>query len=64
MKRLNFERHLKLNNCELLREGGNHSIWINPENGNITAVPRHKEIDNRLCKSICKQLEIPLPDKF
>jgi len=64
MKRLDFERHLKLNGCELLREGSNHSIWINPANDNHSSVPRHKEIDNRLCKNICKQLSIPLPIKY
>ncbi len=29
MKRKEFERHLKNNGCMLLREGSNHSIWIN-----------------------------------
>ncbi|MCX6256734.1 MAG: type II toxin-antitoxin system HicA family toxin [Bacteroidia bacterium] len=61
MKRLHFERHLKANGCILLRQGSNHSIWENPTNDNLSAVPRHKELDNRLCKNICKQLGIQAP---
>jgi len=64
MKRLDFEKHLKNCGCKLLREGSNHSIYLNPENGNQSAIPRHKEIDNLLCKNICKQLGISLPAKY
>ena len=31
MKRKEFERHLKNNGCVLLREGSNHSIWVNTQ---------------------------------
>ncbi len=64
MKRIDFERHLYQNSCRLLREGRNHSIWINTKNEIHSAVPRHKEIDNRLCKNICKQLGILPPSTF
>ena len=64
MKRLDFERHLNQNLCKLLREGGSHSIWINTTNEMHTSVPRHKEIDNRLCKNICKQLGIIPPENI
>lgn len=64
MKKLDFEKHLKNNNYKLLRVGGSHSVWVNNANGNQSTVPRHKELDNRLCKNICKQLAIPLPTKF
>lgn len=64
MKRRDLEKHLKNNNCELLREGGRHSIWVNILNNKKTSIPRHKEIDNHLAKEICKQLEIPLPTKY
>jgi len=43
----------------LLREGANHAIYQNPVNLKQTAVGRHQELDNLLCKKICKQLEIP-----
>jgi mRNA interferase HicA len=59
MKRSDLVKHLKINNCELLREGNNHSIYRNNKNGKQSSVGRHLELDNLLCKKICKQLEIP-----
>jgi hypothetical protein len=44
--------------CRLIREGGRHTIYINPANGAKAPVPRHVEIDNRLAKKICEQLSI------
>jgi mRNA interferase HicA len=41
MKRKEFERHLKNNGCVLLREGSNHSIWINTLNNIQASIPRH-----------------------
>jgi mRNA interferase HicA len=55
MKLFYFIKHLREYNCELLREGGNHSWWINP----VLSVPRHKEISNQLANKICKDLGIP-----
>jgi len=52
MKGVEFERHLTFNGCMLLREGSNHSIWINPANNSQTSVPRHPEIVNITCKVI------------
>jgi len=60
MKRIDLLKHLKVNNCELLREGNNHSIYRNKANGKQSAVARHQELDNLMCKKICKQLGIPL----
>ncbi len=61
MKRRDLLRHLEENNCRLLREGGNHSIWENKKNGKRTAIPRHKEIVEYTAKQIFKQLEIEQP---
>lgn len=33
MKRNAFLKHLKSNGCILVREGANHSLFINPDNG-------------------------------
>ena len=63
MKRKEFERHLINNGSILLREGSNHSIWINNMSKLQTSVPRHPEIVNITCKVICKQLSIPVPVK-
>lgn len=58
MKRRQLLKHLKKNNCKLLREGANHSIFTNPDTGLEAPVPRHTEIDNRTARGICKQLGI------
>lgn len=60
MKKQDLEKHLKKHSCKLSRQGGNHEIWINPKNKKKSAVPRHKEIHNDLCKEICKQLGVPV----
>ncbi|MBL8190346.1 MAG: type II toxin-antitoxin system HicA family toxin [Acidobacteria bacterium] len=61
MKRVDFIRHLLKHGCELLREGGNHSIYVNRTNNRVSAVPRHREIDDFLVWKICRDLEIPMP---
>jgi predicted RNA binding protein YcfA (HicA-like mRNA interferase family) len=64
MKQSNFIKHLQKQNCLLIREGGNHSIYQNQINKKITSVPRHKEIKNFLIRKICKDLEIQPPSNF
>ncbi len=59
MKRTRFIRHLHENGCKLVREGGNHSIYMNPANKKQSSVGRHQELSDLLCKKICKQLDIP-----
>ncbi|HQR50397.1 MAG TPA: type II toxin-antitoxin system HicA family toxin [Methylophilaceae bacterium] len=59
MKRLDLIRHLQANACDLLREGGSHSIFVNRAKGKVSAVPRHREINEMLARKICKDLEIP-----
>ncbi|MGH2437728.1 MAG: type II toxin-antitoxin system HicA family toxin [bacterium] len=61
MKRRDLVRHLEQHGCELLREGANHSIYVNRAAGKSSAVPRHTEIDNDLAKKICRDLGAPLP---
>ncbi len=61
MKRLHFLKHLAKYKCNLVREGGNHSIFINTANNKVSSVPRHKEIRKNICRKICKDMEIPSP---
>jgi mRNA interferase HicA len=61
MKRLELIRHLERHGCELLREGGNHTIYVNRARKKVSAVPRHREIVEFLAKKICKDLEVPQP---
>lgn len=60
MKRRDLERHLRAQGCRLIDEGGNHSRWAGPD-GARSVVPRHREIDYRLARKICHQLEIEAP---
>lgn len=57
MKRKDLERRLRMAGCHLKREGGSHSIWINPKNGISEAVPRHVEIKEPLARKILKKLD-------
>ena len=61
MKLRDLISHLYDHGCELLREGANHSWWINLEKNLRTAVPRHREINDNLVLKICKDLGIPKP---
>jgi mRNA interferase HicA len=61
MKLADLVRHLRQHGCVLKREGGAHSIWENPNTGDWTAVPRHREVKDHLARRICRQLDIPQP---
>jgi mRNA interferase HicA len=43
----------------LKREGGSHSLWLNPASGAVEAVPRHNEIADLLARKICRNLAVP-----
>ncbi|MBI1757438.1 MAG: type II toxin-antitoxin system HicA family toxin [Fimbriimonas ginsengisoli] len=61
MKRGDLLRHLRDKGCLLGREGGRHTIYVNPANGLSAGVPRHTEIDNRLARKICRELGVEKP---
>ena len=61
MKRRKFLSHLKTHGCQLVREGGKHSWWGNPLTKARSAVPRHTEISDILCRKICRDLGINEP---
>ena len=61
MKLRDLERHLRAQGCVFYREGGAHSVWLNPANRKIASVPRHREIKEGTVRGICRQLEIPSP---
>jgi len=61
MKRKDLIKHLEKQGCVLLREGSNHSVYINRAKRKASTVPRHKEINDFLAKKICKDLEITPP---
>jgi len=57
VKRADLEKKLRIAGCYLKRQGGSHSLWINPRTGVIEAIPRHKEIKEPLAKKIMKALD-------
>lgn len=61
MKRDDLLRHLRQHGCDLLREGGRHSVYVNRATRKATAVPRHREINDFLARKICRDLEIQEP---
>lgn len=42
----------------MLREGGNHTAYVNTANRRVSAIPRHRET-NVLALKICKDLNLP-----
>jgi len=58
VKRVDLVRHLEQQGCELLREGANHSVFVNRAARKTSTVPRHREINDFLARKICRDLEI------
>ncbi len=61
MKRRDLIRHLEAHGCELLREGGNHSVYVNRAARKTSTVPRHGEVNEFLARKICRDLGVPPP---
>lgn len=61
MKRRDLIRHLERHGCAFLREGGNHTVYVNRAARKTSTVPRHREAFEFLARKICKDLDIPQP---
>ncbi len=61
MKRRDLLRHLTQHGCAFLREGGNHTLYINRAAKKVSTIPRHNEINRDLARKICKDLQVPRP---
>jgi len=61
VKRRDLIRHLERHGCEFLREGANHTVYVNRSTRKVSTVPRHTEINEGLCRKICKDLDVPNP---
>jgi len=59
VKRRDLERHLRSHGCREIG-GSKHAKWRGPQ-GQVSALPRHKEIGPGLTRSICHQLGVPNP---
>ena len=56
MKRTDLIRKLEASGCRLIRHGGKHDWYTNPQNGFSQPIPRHREVKEVLVKSILKKL--------
>ncbi len=61
MKRRDLIRHLEAHGCEFVREGREHTLYINRQTKRSAAVPRHREIPEGTARAVCRALGIPLP---
>jgi predicted RNA binding protein YcfA (HicA-like mRNA interferase family) len=56
VKRVELIRQIKALGCELIRHGGKHDWYQNPQTGVSQPVPRHREIKEKLARHILKKL--------
>jgi len=61
MKRVDLVRHLERHGCEFVREGKEHTLYINRQAKKSAAVPRHREIPKGTVRSICRALGLSSP---
>ena len=61
MKRLDLIRHLENCGCVMLREGGNHTVYVNRAAHKVSTVPRHRDINEFLTRKICRELGVRQP---
>ena len=62
MKRIELIKHLKHHGCELLREGGKHSVFINPSQGKAGSVPIKGKADEDSDLDIVALIDEKNPD--
>lgn len=59
MKRKELVQQLEASGCQLVRHGGKHDWYPNPNTKMSQPVPRHAEINEHLAKRILKLLANP-----
>ena len=57
MKRRDLIKTLTEMGCVLVRHGGKHDWYMNPETKQSQPVPRHNEVNEILAKSIIRKLK-------
>jgi predicted RNA binding protein YcfA (HicA-like mRNA interferase family) len=61
MKRRDLIRHLEEHGCEFVREGKEHTLYINRQTKKAVAVPRHREIPPGTARAVSRALGVPDP---
>jgi predicted RNA binding protein YcfA (HicA-like mRNA interferase family) len=57
MKRNDLIRIIEGMGCKLIRHGGKHDWYQNPDTGMYQPIPRHSEINEFLAKKIINRLK-------
>jgi mRNA interferase HicA len=58
VKRQELESALRALGWHFLKHGGNHDLWAHPQRSRKLAVPRHKEVNEYLARSLLRQAEM------
>jgi mRNA interferase HicA len=58
MKRIDLVRKAEQAGCLLIRHGGKHDWYYNPQTNTSQPIPRHREIKETLAKHILRKLGI------
>ena len=58
MKRIDLIRKVEQAGCLLIRHGGKHDWYHNPQTGSTQPIPRHREIKDFLAKHILQKLGV------
>ena len=61
MKAIDLIRKITEDGCVFVRHGSRHDWYRNVITGHAEAVPRHREIDERLARAIIRKLSAPNP---
>jgi hypothetical protein len=61
MKRTDLVRQLERQQCEILREGNNHTVFVNRKARRSSAAPRHREVNDFLARKACYDLQVLRP---
>jgi mRNA interferase HicA len=52
-------KHVSAHHCEVVREGGSHTVWQHRDSRRRSTVPRHRDLPRTTARAICKQLGVP-----
>ena len=63
MKRRGLIRDPQESRGELFRVGAKHSVYVNRKVRKSSTIPRHREINEGLARKICRDLEVPNPER-
>lgn len=55
MKRRELLQRMRVCGAKFVREGGSHTIFVNPRTQTLIPVPRHVEINDRLAEKILRE---------